>query len=307
METESQELVGLASAKAPGTCGELAQGIQNGEYFLVSCPIDIYSTATVSLSKGTGDAYGPEDSPKARRAVELTLDYFSKFSLDAHLQLESNLPRGKGMASSTADVTAAIYATAEALGKQISPRQAAEIALWVEPSDGVMFPGISMLDHRNGRMAQVLGAPPPMRVLILDFGGTIDTLQFNDVDRRAILKRQESRLQEAVALISEGILSRDVSIIGRGATISAIANQGVLYKPYLDAVLDLVPQVGAAGLNVAHSGTVTGMIFPDDESLVKRAMTVARQRLRGLENITQAKIIGGGAIPINTAVQEARG
>lgn len=304
MESESQKPLGQASAQAPGTCGELAQGIQNGEHFLVSCPIDMYSTATVRLSKGEGDAYGPEDSPKARQAVELTLDYFSKFSLDGHLQLESNLPRGKGMASSTADVTAAIYATAEAIGKPISPRQVAEIALWVEPSDGIMFPGISMLDHKNGRIVQVLGTPPPMQVLILDFGGTIDTLEFNGTDRRSILKKQEHRLKEALGLISEGLLAQDIGLIGRGATISAIANQEVLYKPYLDAVLDLVPQVGAAGVNVAHSGTVTGLIFPDDDALVERAISVVEQKLSGLENITQSKIIGGGAISVSMANRE---
>ena len=41
-------------ASAPGTCGELAQGMLDGVLCLVTCPIDIRSTATVELRPGDG-------------------------------------------------------------------------------------------------------------------------------------------------------------------------------------------------------------------------------------------------------------
>ena len=69
----------------------------------------------------------------------------------------------------------------------MTPATIAKIALKVEPSDGIMLPGIAVLDHRQGSIAKTLGAPPPMRVVVLDFGGGIDTLAFNGVNRDVAL------------------------------------------------------------------------------------------------------------------------
>ena len=149
-----------ASASAPGTCGELAQGMLDGIVCMVTCPIDLYSTAVVELSPGPGEISGPADSPKASRAVRATLEFLEESGTDALLRLDSPLPRGKGMASSTADVSAAIVATASACGKELSPAEIAEIALHIEPSDGVMFPGVAVFDHRKGSVARTMGPPP---------------------------------------------------------------------------------------------------------------------------------------------------
>ena len=179
------------------------------------------------------------------------------------------------MASSTADVAAAIAATALATGEEtdIHPAVIAKIALQVEPSDGIMFPGVAMLDHKRGGVVKTLGAPPPMRVVILDFGGHIDTLAFNDVDRDNALKHLEPEFEKALMLVTRGIRTGIAADIGAGATASAIANQQLLYKPQLDAVLRLAKDLGAAGVSAAHSGTVLGMLFEDDDSLVENAVS----------------------------------
>ena len=315
---------GRASAIAPGTCGELAQGMLNGILCMVTCPIDMYSTATVELSPAATTAtptnpaatptspdiipasspvipasagiHGPTDSPKARRAVQATLDYLGATGMAARLWLDSSLPRGKGMASSTADVSAAIVATATAVGRELSPEQIAEIALGVEPSDGVMFPNVAVFDHRKGRIARSLGQPPPMRVLILDFGGGVDTLEFNRADRDDVLKSLSPEMAEAVSLIEDGISRGDPLRIGRGATLSAQANQQVLFNPHLGPVLELSRELGAVGVNVAHSGTVIGMLFRDDAALVGRAADIARQQLPGLESALPRRIVSGGIV-----------
>jgi L-threonine kinase len=294
LNTEARELVAVASARTPGTCGELVQGMIDGKHFLVTCPVDMYATATVDLWVGSGHISGPQDSPKARHAVELALAHLGETGMDAHLRLSSPLPRGKGMASSTADVVSAIQATATALSAKISTREIADLALRVEPSDGVMFPGIALFDHRQGSIAETLGPPPPMRVVVLDFGGTVDTLAFNGVDRRDILKRSGSRLQEALVLITEGVRSGDVGLIGQGATMSALAHQEILFKPQLDAVIKLASDVGAAGVNVAHSGTVIGLIFEDEDSIVENAVSQVWGRLFGLERVFHRRVVGGG-------------
>ena len=284
----------IGRASAPGTCGELAQGMLDGVLCLVTCPIDIRSFATVELLPGSGRVEAPPDTPKAAQAVRTTLEYLGETGADARLSLESILPRGKGMASSTADVAASIAATAAAAGQPLEPGQIAEISLGVEPSDGVMFPGISVFDHREGRIARPLGEPPPMRVLALDFGGVVDTLEYNSVVRDKALKSQEPRMSEAVSLIETGLIRGNPLYIGKGATVSAIANQEVSFNTCLDDVLAFSAEVGGFGVNVAHSGTVIGILMPDQSSLVTQAAAQARKRFDCLEAIFRCRVEGGG-------------
>ena len=289
-------ITGTAIARVPGSCGELAQGMVDENYFLVTCPIDMHSTARVTLCEGSGRVDAPSNAPKSKRAVGLTLAFLERKDVDVQLTLSSPLPRGKGMASSTADVSAAIAATAAALGEEANmpPTTIARIALQVEPSDGVMLPGIAMLDHKQGRVMSTLGPPPPMRVVVLDFGGNVDTMAFNGVNRDSVLRGMQAEFQEALALIERGVEGGNASDIGEGATCSAIANQGVLYKPQLDAVLRLAKEVGAVGVNAAHSGTVLGLLFEDDLELAEYAVSHAWENLFGIRQIYNRRIVSGG-------------
>ncbi len=300
--TQTANITRTATMRAPGSCGELAQGMVDGDYFLVSCPIDMHSTATVTLTPGDGHVDAPPDAPKSRQAVNLTLAHFGRDDVDALLRLSSQLPRGKGMASSTADVSASIAATAAALDEQqdISPQTVASIALRVEPSDSIMLPGIAVLDHKQGNIAETLGHPPPMRVVVLDFGGDVDTLAFNGVNRDGILREMQPEFEEALSLISRGVRKGNTADIGAGATRSAIANQHLLYKPQLDAVIRLADDAGAVGVTAAHSGTVLGMLFDDDGALAENAISRAWETLFGIRRIYNRRIVGGGVIPVET-------
>lgn len=287
-------LIGSATAKAPGTCGELAQGMSNGDHFLITCPIDICSTVTAHAFQGSGRVVGPQVCPKAIKATGLTLSHIGISDVDVRLAIENPLPRGKGMASSTADVSASIQATAKALGKPLTPGEIAQIALSIEPSDGVMFPGIAMFDHRHGKLYRSLGTAPTARIVVLDFGGKVDTLAFNVTDRRDKLMTMEPTFAESVGLIEEGLRIVDVGLIGQGATISALANQAILPKPHLNDVIKFADDLGAAGVNVAHSGTVIGMIFEDDSERVENALKQVSTRFSDIEDVFDTRIATGG-------------
>ena len=289
-------LVGRGAAWAPGTCGELAQGHLDGIAVMVTCPIDVGSKAIVELSYGSGCVKGPAGAPKARRAVESTLDLLGRPELNARLQLQSALPRSKGMASSTADVAAAIAATATSLGATLSPRRQAELALAIEPSDGVMLPGIALFDHLGGRIARTLGPPPPMRVLVLEFAGEVDTESFNAGTRASGVYQDDGRFLKALELIAAGITNCDPRQIGKGATLSSRANQVLLPKPRLPDAIKLASDSGALGVNVAHSGTVIGLLFDDDAQRIAWAAHSARQRLPEIVAIHDCRMIGGGAV-----------
>ena len=281
-------------ASAPGSCGELAQGMLSNRRLMVTCPIDIYATAEVDLRDGDSIVCGPPEAPKAIRAVEKTLKRLGRWDVHAHLRLESSMPRLKGMASSTADIVASIAATAAALETDLPVDEQVDIALSIEPSDGLMLPGIALFDYREGRVARALGEPPDMRVLVLEFSGGVDTEAFNAVDHTPVLRAQSILFAESVNLIAEGLATGDVGRIGRGATMSSVAHQSVLPKPQLPSVLQLAKDAGAAGVNVAHSGTVIGLLFDGDTERIAWACERARSRLKGLTATHAHRLIGGG-------------
>ena len=297
----SGRVVARGIAASPGACGELAQGLLDGRLVMVTCPIDLFATATVELSHGRGRVLAPANSPKAACAVELSLSYLGRGDLDTLVGLESALPRAKGMASSTADIVAVIGAVTAALNTRLSAREQADLALAIEPSDGVMIAGVALFDHRRGQIAESLGHPPHMRVLVLEFAGSVHTQAFNAVDRTAVIEPQAARFGEAVDLIKAGVEGGDPYLIGRGATLSTVAHQMVLPKPQLPSVLALGKHAGAAGVNAAHSGTVLGLLFHVDAERVSWARRQAWKRVPRLVSVRERRLIGGGVIPHGVA------
>ena len=145
----SDDVIGSATASAPGTCGELVQGMTGGAHFLVTCPINQFSRATATLrvaDSGQSDMVvcGIDHLPKAKQAVAATLEKLAPHlgiaNLTAEITITNPIPAGKGMGSSSADIAAAVGAVGLAAGKPFPPDDIAGIALSVEPTDGVMFP-----------------------------------------------------------------------------------------------------------------------------------------------------------------------
>ena len=290
--------IGAATVRAPGACGELVQGMLDGVHFLVTCPIDFFARVQVTLYNDGSGIDGPVDCPKAVAALSATLAHLGQKDLGARLAIQNPIPRGKGMGSSTADVAATIAATGLVLGANLSPETVARIALSVEPSDGVMFPGIALLDHREGRILETLGPPPPMEIVALDFGGTVDTLEFNAVDRQGQWRAIQAEVDEALRLVKAGIQASDPESVGRGATISAQASVRVLPKPKLQQVLEFAESVGAVGVNVGHSGTIIGVLLDARERRGKSVFHSAKNTFPEAEMVHHFRLLGGGVRPV---------
>ena len=287
-------LVGSATVRAPGVCGELVQGMLGDVYFLVTCPIDFFARARVELYADGPGVAAPVECPKAAAALSATLAHLGRADLRARLVINSPIPRGKGMGSSSADVLATIAATGLALGVDLPPGVLAKIAVSVEPTDGVMFPGIALVDHREARIAETLGPPPPMEIVALDFGGTVDTLEFNRVDRRAAWRSIEAETTEALQLVRLGVKEGDPALVGQGASISARASQSILPKPMLPAVLEFAEAIGAVGVDVGHSGTIIGVLLDARERRGLSAFRRARDTFPEAEMVHHFRLLGGG-------------
>ena len=295
------ELIGTATALAPGTCGELVQGIADGADFLVTCPINQFSRATVTLQAGDGPQHtvrGIDHLPKTRQAVSIALDELTAqlaiHRLSAQVSIANPIPPGKGMGSSSADITAAVGALGQAAGHPFPPKSIARIALSVEPTDGVMFPGITRFDHRRGSVAEPLGPPPALEVIVIDPGGVVDTLEFNRIDRTQQWQQIADHTAEALALVREGIRLGDAALLGRGATISALAGHPPASDGWVQRAAAFAEEHSAAGINVAHSGTVVGILLDARQRRSKPVYRHARETFADAESVQHFRIIGGG-------------
>ncbi len=291
---EVARLLGSATVRAPGVCGELAQGVIEGIHFLVTCPVDFYSRVKVDIYSDGPGVEAPQDCDKAAAAVRRTLFQLKNAKVRAKLTINNPIPRGKGMASSSADLAAAIAATGLALGEEISPYQIAQIALSIEPTDGIMIPGVALFDHRAGIIRESLGPPPPMEIVALDLGGTVDTVQFNMVDRFQRWQSVDEQTGEALRLLRRGIEEQDPALVGQGASISAEASQTVLAKPRLAEVKEFAESVGAVGVNVGHSGTIMGVLLDARERRGKSTYHKALSAFPDAESVYHFRLLGGG-------------
>ena len=270
----------LGCAALPATCGELVQGLFDGMPCLVSCPIDHYGTATVKLQPEPGWEV-PPDAPKAVAALRAGLVYLGEPPGGGWLQLTSDLPRGRGYGSSTADVGATLYALGQGLGRPLAAPEVTRMAVAVEPSDSTIFPGLVLFDHRCGSFHKSLGPAPSLVVIVLDPGGEVDTLAYNREVSPESLRRFTVEHREAFALLEAGLTEHDWALVGKAATLSARTHQAVLFNPLLEAALDACRALGGLGVCRAHSGTILGLLLdpartPPHESL-RRARTMIPQ------------------------------
>ncbi len=293
-EEDEAVLIGSATVRAPGVCGELAQGVIEGIHFLVTCPIDFYSRVTVDLYSDGPGVEAPESCDKAAAAVRRALSQLKNAKVRAKITINNPIPRGKGMASSSADLAAAIAATGLALGQELTPYQIAQIALSIEPTDGIMIPGVALFDHRAGIIRESLGPPPPMEIVALDLGGTVDTVQFNMVDRFQRWQNVDEQTTEALRLLRLGITNEDPVLVGQGASISADASQAVLAKPRLGEVKEFAEAVGAVGVNVGHSGTIMGVLLDARERRGKSTYHKALEAFPDADAVYHFRLLGGG-------------
>jgi L-threonine kinase len=285
----------------PGGCGELVQGTLDGVPFLVTCPIDRWSQVAVRLSED-GVWRVPADSPKAAAAIQAALDYFGCPEQGGSVKISSTLPRGKGYASSTADTAGTIYALAHALGRSVTPWIVARLALAVEPSDSVMFPGLALMDHRTGRRSELLGDAPDLALVVADEGGTVDTLAFNRPDRRRVLRALAPQHREALDVLRRALRDGDLEAVGEAATLSAMAHQRILPKVLLPEMLALCREVGALGVCVAHSGTLLGLMLDPAVHDVDGIAGYVRRHLPSTIWASVQRVVGGGPRPVEQAI-----
>ncbi len=260
---------------------------------LVSCPIRIYSTALPTPGQPQ-----PPLPPKAQRALDC-LPAAAQLPVDLH----QRLPAGRGYGTSTADIGSTLFAAAHWANIPLDPIEASRLAVRIEPTDSSLLPGLALFDHRQGALVEHLGAPPPVAVVILDPGDTVDSEAFNEKDWTDALRKIASLHQQAFDLLKDGILRQDIDAMGEAASLSAAAHQEILPNPWLEHALALAHQVGASGVCRAHSGSILGMLFPKNAFDHQSVIRYIKKHLPTQIQLRATEITGGGPVMEAAALQ----
>ena len=290
--------------KVPGSCGELWQGVLDGTHLLITCPVNVYSYVEINIDESISRIKAPDDKYKSREAMRKVLDYFGMHKCGGEICINSKIPQEKGMSSSTADIVGTCIATAEALGRDLTPLKIAEIAVSIEPTDALMFEDMLAFDHISGGIREYIGPAPEMDILIIDLGGRINTLEFN-IRRNEILKKSNNALElrEAYELVKDGIRGKDIYMLGKGATMSAEFNQKILYKRELMDLMKIANELGACGINTAHSGTVVGILFSPGQVDMQTVVCRIEKRFKAKFTFYVTKLVNGGGELVETSAR----
>ncbi|MBQ3441763.1 MAG: GHMP kinase [Selenomonadaceae bacterium] len=250
--------------KMRGTCGELAQGFYRGEHVLITCPIEKFSTAVVSDEFAGVFGLGLKS-----RAILDKVCGGREFKFG--LRLASELPRGKGMASSSADMAAVAQAVALSLGRRLSPGDLGKLCASIEPTDGIFYPGVVAMNPLTGRLIKSIRAQERFQVAVFDYGGEVDTLKLN--------RRSDFEFPTLADEIDFMLTER-----------SALANQSILPKRGLEDLMTFAKDLGAVAVNVAHSGTVAGIFFRAEDSCAAKKVAAVQRRFDFLDFMTLTRL-----------------
>ena len=253
--------------KMRGTCGELAQGFFRGEPLLITCPIEKFSTAIVSDEFAGVEGLGS----KSLTMLQKVLRRFNVKKFPFGVRLTSELERGKGMASSSADLAAIAQAVALSLGKKFSPAELGQLCTEIEPTDGIFYDGIVAMNPLTGKLVKKIRAQEKFLIAVFDYGGEVDTVNFN--------RRSDFELKILPETIDFALMKN-----------SALANQKILPKRGLIELMNFSQEIGAVGVNVAHSGTVTGIFFHADDKFVAEKVSAVKKKFDFLQLLTLTRL-----------------
>lgn len=280
--------IGLAEIHAHH--GEIVQGVFRDcdgrlEHGLVTLPCSVYGTRVYFRPLRSGPlTVEPADRRRAQTAARLTLDALGRTGWGGAIRIESSVPLGWGCGSSTTDVVTTIWAVANAFEAVLEPEWIAMISVAAETaSDSLMFPSdrAVLFLQRRGRMLLDLGGPLP-DVRVLGFNTEADrgvgTLSLPPCNYSPW---EIEAYQAILGLLRRAVEQQDPVLLGRVATASAQINQRHRPKRFMPRLLEIMRTTGAVGLQVAHSGTVAGLLFEPGRDAARR-MDDARACLTSL-------------------------
>lgn len=253
-----------AQGRCHGTLGELLQGpvLYRGEreIGLISLPLPRYSRMRFERGETSHHELDLPHMPRCRQAVALYLQQHGLSLPPGRWQHDSELLPGKGMASSTADLVATIRCLDQLFGRVSRIEEIVAVLGRLERSDSVFLDHYALYLSERQLLLRRFDHVPRLYACYADEGGTVATdavtaeLHAHYATQRHAYRRN---LQQMLAAFA----SADDAAIAHCASISAALGQDVVPKQHLGELQRQQRRFAAAGIVVAHTGSLIGYLF----------------------------------------------
>lgn len=241
----------MLKVSCPGLCGELFQLVYNHQEWLLTYNIDLKTEITMQRSS---ENIGFKELSKIDAAREYVLP-----NQCVAISKRSQVPIGKGCSSSSADLLASIQAMALLKQVHMTVEEMTKVAAKIEPTDSVGFCKWTVMNPLTGEIFEQFDFTEELYVYMLEPVEHIDTIALERMTANVNYDQKQSGVIFEAML--DALRQKNVEKIGKLATQSAILNEKRLHKPYFKALCDFVTCNHLLGLNVAHSGTVVGLLL----------------------------------------------
>ncbi|WP_346035200.1 hypothetical protein [Brevibacterium picturae] len=217
------------------------------------------------------------------QAVTIALEALGLEKVHVDLRFSEQIPVSKGLGSSTADMLSALRNVADSQGTCIDEALLARICHQVEgATDSTMFhrpETILYASRAPATLSRIEGRLPALAIATFDAGEQMGQVETSKV-RFRYEQQHVSYFEKALGHYRRGLRKRDAQFVMKAATMSASLNQEFLPIPCWEDTLSVVQKYGL-GLQVAHTGTVLGLIA--DRASVRDLESAAQE----LERLTE--------------------
>ena len=264
----------IAHGAAHGSLGELWQGpvFHEGSWRvgLVTLPVSRHSYA--SFYATTDEVFRHQElTAKRESAIDL---YLRRYGLElpaGYWRFTSDLPTGKGMSSSTADIVSIIRCLNGIFHRPEDPAATQSILRQIERSDAVHTDQYCL--YLSGRHAVVrrYAAQIAFNVCYAYEDREIRTEDHPEEHLLAGYAESAEGYAHSLAALDTALTSQDSSAVAREATRSAELAQSYLPSPLVADLLSDHRDLGGVGVIRAHTGSVAGILLDTGCTGARRA------------------------------------
>lgn len=227
--------------------------------------------------------------PKARQALRvLERQVGRRLPGDMRIELRSNIPWGKGLSSSSTDILSVLSVADAFLGTRLCAGDLYRIAAQVEPTDPCLSDDIHVFYQHAGSRGVTIELPP---VGLIYFDAAPEA-RVNTLEMRGRWQGGAGAGQFFSWLLRRLIAAAAVADYAQlfdAVTYSAEYNQQLIPLPGF-AGLSRLAEESHAGVMVAHSGTIAGLLTKPEE---------AAELLPRVQALAESRRVGGrGASPV---------
>ncbi|WP_368488671.1 kinase [Clostridium sp. BJN0013] len=277
-----------ATASYPGSIGEMIQGNFRGKDVLISCPVNFFTRVTLFESNCPVFKYNYPKSMQFMNNILKRWNY-DVYEKNMDMLITSQIPKGKGFASSTADLCATYYALLKLFNKTFNERELIDFCIEVEPTDSIIFHTMTIFDYKKGAFKESIGEYFKFYLLVFEGIKTIDTVEFNNRVDKSL-----NAVDDLIKIFKNGLRKRALKDMALASTESILRNESRLKYNILSQIMSIKDFTGGVGIIGAHTGDCLAIIYENSQTVdkaIKSIEGILNYKIYKLETIDKEELV----------------